>query len=271
MLENVIDERGEEFVRIFLVSSSYLSLVDWLIEASEIDKMLSTWLWLLDCLQLFFLSYGEPEVTNITMHFGWLNVFVTNCVPSYTLVQSAVHDFTHLFRRFFPHFSLLDETSRRFYFFLVVGDLKKVVFFTQKSDIAQQATQSFPFWRKMDRKFIWPFPDSPGKLWNTGSGLIIGVVAAVSKLALGRKTGRRVCRFLVVLIVDYEQPFCWHFLALNKVKIHGHERFLDALDNREPGRGLITISNHYCCADDPLLWGRKDAICLQIFSWHLYM
>ncbi|OWA52699.1 Tafazzin [Hypsibius exemplaris] len=75
--------------------------------------------------------------------------------------------------------------------------------------------------------FVWPFPEAPGKLWNTGRGLTIVSIASISKL----------------------------ILALNRLQIHGKERFLDVLENREKGRGLITISNHYCCADDPMLWG----------------
>ncbi|GAU96038.1 hypothetical protein RvY_07541 [Ramazzottius varieornatus] len=75
-------------------------------------------------------------------------------------------------------------------------------------------------------KVRWPFPESPGKLWNVGSGVIITVVASASKL----------------------------LLSVNHLKVHGKERLLDALENRDKSRGLITVSNHYCCADDPFLW-----------------
>ncbi|XP_055339306.1 tafazzin-like [Paramacrobiotus metropolitanus] len=78
----------------------------------------------------------------------------------------------------------------------------------------------------MDR-VRWPFPDNPGKLWHAGSGLTIAAVASISKLVL----------------------------ALNGLQIHGRDRLKQVLDNRDPKRGLITVANHYCCADDPVIWG----------------
>ncbi|BFZ10442.1 hypothetical protein BsWGS_13482 [Bradybaena similaris] len=42
---------------------------------------------------------------------------------------------------------------------------------------------------------------------------------------------------------------------LNTVKIHNREVLDDLLENRPQERGLLTVSNHKSCMDDPLLWG----------------
>ncbi len=39
--------------------------------------------------------------------------------------------------------------------------------------------------------------------------------------------------------------------VLNKTEIHNHERLLDAVENRPPGAGLITVANHTSMFDDP--------------------
>lgn len=39
--------------------------------------------------------------------------------------------------------------------------------------------------------------------------------------------------------------------VLNKTEIHNHQRLLDAVENRPPGAGLITVANHTSMFDDP--------------------
>ncbi|KAI5362157.1 Putative phospholipid/glycerol acyltransferase [Septoria linicola] len=53
---------------------------------------------------------------------------------------------------------------------------------------------------------------------------------------------------------------CRSFLfALNRTEVHGLDRFLTILDEREDEqertRGLVTVSNHVSVLDDPLIWG----------------
>ncbi|CAK1364815.1 unnamed protein product [Cercospora beticola] len=53
---------------------------------------------------------------------------------------------------------------------------------------------------------------------------------------------------------------CRSFLfALNRTEVHGLDRFLEILDDREDDkgrtRGLVTVSNHTSVLDDPLIWG----------------
>ncbi|KAH3820762.1 hypothetical protein DPMN_122511 [Dreissena polymorpha] len=43
--------------------------------------------------------------------------------------------------------------------------------------------------------------------------------------------------------------------TLNTTKVVNKETFLKLTKSREPGRGLVTVSNHHSFWDDPLLWG----------------
>ena len=43
---------------------------------------------------------------------------------------------------------------------------------------------------------------------------------------------------------------------LNRPKIHNRQEFLDVVEYREKNRGLLTVSNHYSCIDDPVMWGK---------------
>lgn len=45
---------------------------------------------------------------------------------------------------------------------------------------------------------------------------------------------------------------------MNTVKVHNKETLVKALEARPKGRGIITISNHASCIDDPLIWGIKS-------------
>ncbi|KAK3587571.1 hypothetical protein CHS0354_004861 [Potamilus streckersoni] len=50
--------------------------------------------------------------------------------------------------------------------------------------------------------------------------------------------------------------FCKIWLEwFNRVKFYNAEVFHQAVDKRDPERGLLTICNHYSCMDDPLVWG----------------
>ncbi|KAK6747603.1 hypothetical protein RB195_000662 [Necator americanus] len=77
-----------------------------------------------------------------------------------------------------------------------------------------------------DFRFPWPFPANPSLLYKIRSYLTIGFVSSLSKLL---------------------------FLGgANKLRIHNRERFLNAW--RDRSRPLITVSNHRCNIDDPLMW-----------------
>lgn len=79
----------------------------------------------------------------------------------------------------------------------------------------------------------WPLPNFNGKhrLWKLSSAFIIPTVGIFSKVMAG-----------------------W----LNRVTVHNRGPLLEALDRRAPTKPLITVSNHYSCLDDPLLWGLLD-------------
>ncbi|KAH6625717.1 hypothetical protein C7974DRAFT_396592 [Boeremia exigua] len=74
-------------------------------------------------------------------------------------------------------------------------------------------------------------PEAPSAPWRAASAIVMGAVGLL----------------------------CKGFLGLNKVELHGMERFLQLLDERqdpkERERGLITVSNHISVMDDPILWG----------------
>ncbi|CAG5114928.1 unnamed protein product [Candidula unifasciata] len=42
---------------------------------------------------------------------------------------------------------------------------------------------------------------------------------------------------------------------LNTVKVHNKEVLHNLVENRPNDRGLLTVSNHSSCVDDPLVWG----------------
>ncbi len=42
---------------------------------------------------------------------------------------------------------------------------------------------------------------------------------------------------------------------LNRVKVHNKKQLVDLVTKRPAGQSLITVSNHYSCMDDPLMWG----------------
>ena len=65
---------------------------------------------------------------------------------------------------------------------------------------------------------------------------------------------------------------CRGFLfGLNKTEVHGLDRFLDLLksraDYRDRRKGLLTVSNHLCVLDDPLIWG---VLPLSFTAFHLH-
>ena len=43
---------------------------------------------------------------------------------------------------------------------------------------------------------------------------------------------------------------------LNKTKIHNLNELLDLVFKRSPNKPLITVSNHFSCCDDPLVFGK---------------
>lgn len=60
--------------------------------------------------------------------------------------------------------------------------------------------------------------------------------------------------------------------GLNKTEVHGLPEFLDLLKKRSDykvrRKGLLTVSNHLCVIDDPLIWG---VLPLSFTAFHGYM
>ena len=48
----------------------------------------------------------------------------------------------------------------------------------------------------------------------------------------------------------------WFSEWLNKTEVHNRQTLTKAVELRPADRGLVTISNHTSCIDDPLMWGR---------------
>ncbi|CAG2192183.1 TAZ [Mytilus edulis] len=78
------------------------------------------------------------------------------------------------------------------------------------------------------RETFFLFKDRPSRLWNLGARIACFVVIGYSKVWAG---------------------------LLNTYKIHNKERLYKCLYDREEKRGLVTVSNHDSCMDDPMLWG----------------
>ncbi|VDM82020.1 unnamed protein product [Strongylus vulgaris] len=77
-----------------------------------------------------------------------------------------------------------------------------------------------------DFRFPWPFPKRPSTRYKIASYLTLGFVSSLAKLM---------------------------FLGgANKLRIHNREGFMNAWTDRT--RPLITLSNHRCNIDDPLMW-----------------
>lgn len=50
--------------------------------------------------------------------------------------------------------------------------------------------------------------------------------------------------------------------ALNRFKVVKKDTLDDFITKREKGRGLITVSNHDSCLDEPILWGENILLIL---------
>ncbi|XP_052829108.1 tafazzin isoform X2 [Octopus bimaculoides] len=78
---------------------------------------------------------------------------------------------------------------------------------------------------------IWMFPNKPSRLWNISSKIVLSLVGSTSKL--------------------------WTD-CLNSFNIVNKDVLYDAIENRPVNQGLVTVSNHYSCIDEPVLWGRVN-------------
>ncbi|KAI6189209.1 Tafazzin [Aphelenchoides besseyi] len=74
-------------------------------------------------------------------------------------------------------------------------------------------------------KYPWPFPSKRSLIYEWKSKLTISLVYLTSKIA---------------------------FQVMNKLTVENKETFMKAIEDRS--RPLITVSNHRCNADDPLIW-----------------
>ncbi|CAB3406126.1 unnamed protein product [Caenorhabditis bovis] len=75
-------------------------------------------------------------------------------------------------------------------------------------------------------RFLWPFPERPSLVYRWKSYMMMTFVSSVSKIM---------------------------FLGgVNKIVAHDKERLMKIL--HDPEQPLITVSNHRCNIDDPLMW-----------------
>lgn len=77
----------------------------------------------------------------------------------------------------------------------------------------------------------WPFPAEKGifrSVWNCGSAITLTSVAILSKLWLTK---------------------------LNRADIYRGDNLYRFVEKRAAETALVTVSNHYSCLDDPVLWG----------------
>ncbi|CAE1294855.1 TAZ [Acanthosepion pharaonis] len=77
---------------------------------------------------------------------------------------------------------------------------------------------------------IWIFPpaNKPSKIWNISTKIILSLVGASSKL--------------------------WSDW-LNTFNLINGDILYKTIEDRPSNQGLVTVSNHYSCIDEPLLWG----------------
>lgn len=80
----------------------------------------------------------------------------------------------------------------------------------------------------LNKNVCWMFKDRPSGFWKVTSKIICAIVMGYSKV--------------------------WNGM-LNTYAVHNRDRLHKCLYEREKDRGLVTISNHDSCMDDPLLWG----------------
>jgi len=94
------------------------------------------------------------------------------------------------------------------------------------------------FWSYLTIPFLpvdvsWPLPNfnRSHRVWAMGSAMVIPTVGMMSKVFSG-----------------------W----LNNFTVYNREVLINVLNDRPANKPLITVSNHYSCLDDPLLWGMLD-------------
>ncbi|CAF1024278.1 unnamed protein product [Adineta ricciae] len=80
----------------------------------------------------------------------------------------------------------------------------------------------------MPLSFDWPFPERPSIFYKAVSAVTIGLAGSLSK--------------------------GW-MKYLTSVRVENGEILVNAVLHRDPDRPLITVANHHCCMDDPLLFG----------------
>ncbi|XP_034651693.1 tafazzin homolog isoform X2 [Drosophila subobscura] len=68
----------------------------------------------------------------------------------------------------------------------------------------------------------------PSRVWWLASHFVIAAVGIFSKILL---------------------------MIVNKTRVYNKELLVDLISKRPKGVGLLTVSNHYSCLDDPCLWG----------------
>ncbi len=86
----------------------------------------------------------------------------------------------------------------------------------------------------------WRFPIKPSLAWNISSGFVLASVGLLSRFFMRKHNCRHVLK--------YTGHMC-------DLRVENTEQLYSIMTKREKERGVITVSNHPSCLDDPLLWG----------------
>lgn len=102
-------------------------------------------------------------------------------------------------------------------------------------------------------KYSWPFPEKRSLFYEIKSRLTIAGVYLTAKLIF-------TCKYL-----GFQQVYSIYLIVsgLNRMKVENRQTFIRAVEDRT--RPLITVSNHRCNVDDPLIWSKP--LCCRSYSF----
>ena len=60
----------------------------------------------------------------------------------------------------------------------------------------------------------------------------------------------------MLYFIDFQCNIVYITDILNKPLLYNREQFLTLIEKRPSKKGLVTVSNHYSCLDDPCIWSK---------------